>query len=313
MLLDLETLVAEHRLVVEEVLHIGAHHGQEAETYRALGAKRVTWVEANPAVVPVLRQNVEPLGHSVLTALVTDRTGDTVAFHVTNNEQSSSVLSLGTHRYEHPEVVVTESLQLRTTTLDDLCEREGVPTPDLLVMDVQGAEMLVLRGAGRILEGVGCIYAEVNERPVYSGAALLPDFDSYLSERGFDRVSTTLTVHGWGDALYVRRKAAMAVPPEEVGTPGRGELARILRRRAGDRARAVVAGAVDPRFDAVQDELGQLTHRLTTVEHMLVHNELEVAALRQQVDECLDFLRLQHAIVRDLLEELRPLLGPQQR
>jgi FkbM family methyltransferase len=313
LLLDLETLVAEHRLVVDEVLHIGAHHGQEADTYRALGAKRVTWVEANPAVVPLLRQNVEPLGHSVITALVTDHTGDTVDFHVTNNEQSSSVLNLGTHRYEHPEVVVTASLQLRTTTLDDLCEREGVPTPDLLVMDVQGAEMLVLRGAQRILEGVGCIYAEVNERPVYAGAALLPAFDSYLSDRGFDRVSTTLTVHGWGDALYVRRKSAMAVTPEEVGTPRRGGRARILRRRAGDRARAVVGGAVDPRFDAVQEELGQLTHRLTTVEHMLVHNELEVAALRQQVDECLDFLRLQHTIVRDLLEELRPLLGPHDR
>ena len=313
MLLDLEALVAERRLAIEEVMHIGAHHGQEADTYRALGAKRVTWVEANPAVVPVLRQNVEPLGHRVITALVTDRTGDTADFHVTNNEQSSSVLSLGTHRYEHPEVVVTESLRLQTTTLDDLCEREGVSTPDLLVMDVQGAEMLVVRGAERILKGVGCIYAEVNERPVYSGAALLPDFDSYLSDRGFDRVSTTVTIHGWGDALYVRRKSAMPVTPEEVRTPSGGELVRILRRRVGDRARAIVAGAVDPRFDAVEQELGQLTHRLTTVEHMLVHNELEVAALRQQLDECLDYLRLQHTIARDLLDELRPLLGPQER
>ena len=63
----------------------------------------------------------------------------------------------------------------------------------------------------------------------------------------------------------------------------------------------------------MEQELGQLTHRLTTVEHMLVHNELEVAALRQQVDECLDYLRLQHTLARDLLEELRPLLGPQER
>ena len=95
MLLDLEALVAERRIAIEEVMHIGAHHGQEADTYRALGAKRVTWVEANPAVVPVLRQNVEPLGHSVITTLVTDRTGDIVDFYITNNEQSSSSSVLG--------------------------------------------------------------------------------------------------------------------------------------------------------------------------------------------------------------------------
>ena len=104
----------------------------------------------------------------------------------------------------------------------------------------------------------------------------------------------------------------MSVMPEEVRRPHVGELARILRRRAGDRARAIVAGAVDPRFDAVQEEIGRLAHRLTAVEHMLAHNELEVAASRQQVDECVDYLRLQHTIVRDLLEELRPLLGPQE-
>jgi len=34
----------------------------------------------------------------------------------------------------------------------------------------------------------------------------------------------------------------------------------------------------------------------------------EVAALRQQLDEALAFLRVQHDIARDLLEELRPVL-----
>lgn len=198
MLLDLETLVVEHQLVIDEILHIGAHIGQEAQTYEALGVTRVTWVEANPAVVPLLRQNVEHLGHRVVEALASDRSGAVVDFYVTNNEQSSSVLNLGTHRYEHPEVVVTDTVQLRTTALDDLCRSEGIKSPNLLVMDVQGAEMLVLRGAERLMEETDYIYAEVNERPLYSGGALLPEFDSYLSSHGFDRVATVLTSHGLG-------------------------------------------------------------------------------------------------------------------
>ena len=35
----------------------------------------------------------------------------------------------------------------------------------------------------------------------------------------------------------------------------------------------------------------------------------EVRALRQQVDECLDFIRIQHAVIRDVLEELQPPLA----
>jgi hypothetical protein len=104
----------------------------------------------------------------------------------------------------------------------------------------------------------------------------------------------------------------MSATPEGVRTSRMSghDLARALRRRVGSRARAIVSGALDPKFGAVQAELGTLTHRLTTVEGMLVRNELEVLALRQQVDECLDYLRIQHAVIRDVLEEVRPLLGP---
>jgi hypothetical protein len=43
---------------------------------------------------------------------------------------------------------------------------------------------------------------------------------------------------------------------------------------------------------------------MSVIEQMLVHQELEIAALRQQVDECLDFLRLQQSITRELVEQL---------
>ena len=83
---------------------------------------------------------------------------------------------------------------------------------------------------------------------------------------------------------------------------------RSLRSALGAPVRRVVAGANDSRFDAVEAGLARLVTQLDAVERRLVHNELEVAAVRQRLDEALDFLRLQHDIVRDLLEELRPLL-----
>lgn len=73
-------------------------------------------------------------------------------------------------------------------------------------------------------------------------------------------------------------------------------------------ARRVVAGATDPRFDAVEAELGQILSRLDALHQLVIRNESELLALRQQADETLAYLRVQHDIVRDLLEELRPVL-----
>ncbi|MGA2932245.1 MAG: hypothetical protein ABSE98_09200 [Acidimicrobiales bacterium] len=81
-----------------------------------------------------------------------------------------------------------------------------------------------------------------------------------------------------------------------------------IRSTLTDGARRLVAGATDRRFDAVEVELGRILARLDGLEQLATRTETEVAALRQQADEALAFLRVQHDTVRDLLEELRPLL-----
>ena len=44
-----------------------------------------------------------------------------------------------------------ERVEVDVTTLDTFAEREGLPRIDVLKLDVQGAEVLVLRGAERLL------------------------------------------------------------------------------------------------------------------------------------------------------------------
>ena len=86
-----------------------------------------------------------------------------------------------------------------------------------------------------------------------------------------------------------------------------------IRSTVAAPARRLVAGATDRRFDAVEAELGRILSRLDGLEQLATRTETEVAALRQQADEALAFLRVQHDIVRDLLEELRPLLESRRR
>lgn len=86
----------------------------------------------------------------------------------------------------------------------------------------------------------------------------------------------------------------------------------ILRRLAST-ARRQVAGATDPRFDTVERTVAHLVNQVGEAEDALADALTELRALRQQVEECLDFLRVDHDIVRDLLEELKPSRGRQGR
>jgi hypothetical protein len=86
-------------------------------------------------------------------------------------------------------------------------------------------------------------------------------------------------------------------------------MTSTLRQRVGSKARSIVSGVVNPRFDTVELNLADVARRLAAFEQSLARSEIEIAALRQQVDECLDFIRIQHIIIRDSFAEANPVLG----
>jgi FkbM family methyltransferase len=204
MLIPLRDLSERYGLAPSGVLHVGAHEGQEADTYDELGYHPIFWVEADGEVVRVLEENVgRRPGHHVVDALCADEER-TVTFYRANNGQSSSILEFGTHAREHPKVVYVGHEPREATTVDALLSAGRIGRCGFMNLDVQGAELMVLRGAVRFLDSVDSIYTEVNKRELYKGCALIPELDAYLKALGFKRVETRWTRHGWGDALYVR-------------------------------------------------------------------------------------------------------------
>ena len=72
-------------------------------------------------------------------------------------------------------------------------------------IDVQGAELLVLKGAENTLKTVNAVYTEVNTDYVYKNCALIEEIDEYLFSLGFKRTETKMWQnHPWGDALYLK-------------------------------------------------------------------------------------------------------------
>lgn len=204
MLIPLESLISKYDLKVTGVLHVGGHHGEEAQAYNKVGFGPVYWVEAELKSFQVLQRNIRRYGNQfAINAVVTDEEKE-VTFHHANNGQSSSLLEFGTHSKEHPDVVFTGSTTYDATTIHNLFEEGLIGECNFMNLDIQGAELLALQGAGDYLDSVDYIYSEVNQKELYKGCVQLPELDRWLRDRGFTRREIQMTVHGWGDAFYVR-------------------------------------------------------------------------------------------------------------
>lgn len=188
---------------IHGVLHVGAHLGEEADLYQRIGVNDVWWVEANPFVHDKLETILRPYGHTLIKACVTDQDGDKRQFNVTNYDgMSSSIFEFGTHPTFAPDIFFEHRVEVTTSTIDTLVQQHNIKA-NFLNMDIQGAELLALRGATNYLKQVDFVITEVNSMEVYKGCARVGQLDAFLGD--FHRVETHwVDNQGWGDALYRR-------------------------------------------------------------------------------------------------------------
>src|SRR6187402_1175926 len=112
---------------VKGVVHVGANHGQERTVYAHHGL-RVVWVEAIPGVFRQLETNIQGYpGQRAVQAVLTDKDGEPVTFHLASNAgASSSIFEFSEHSRVWPEVETVEKLELTSTTLATVMENEGI-------------------------------------------------------------------------------------------------------------------------------------------------------------------------------------------
>jgi FkbM family methyltransferase len=204
-------LIPFHRLPiikpVSGILHLGAHECEERSGYISnlyCNDSNIVWIEAIPEKVNMIKSSVPSI--KIFNECISENDGTAISFMVTNNFQSSSILNFKTHALEHPHVVETSRIPMITKTLKTFYYENGFSENkfNFYNLDIQGAELMALRGAGDILNNVDYIYSEININELYEGCALLPELDDYLSKFNFKRVITEMTPYGWGDAFYVK-------------------------------------------------------------------------------------------------------------
>lgn len=202
---DVHNILFANNITVSGVFHVGAHDCEELSDYinvLHVPPQDIVWVDAiQEKVIQSLQRGIP----NVYNAVITDQDDQEVDFNVSNNGQSSSVLDFGTHAQEYPWCVYVDKRKHNSITVDSFFERNGLDASKCTLwnFDIQGAELLALRGATKSLKYAKALYLEVNEKELYKGCGLINEIDSFLAQYNFTRVATHMTKQGWGDALYV--------------------------------------------------------------------------------------------------------------
>lgn len=186
-------------------IHVGGHDGEERFFYNDY-FKRVVYFEPNRELYIRLAQNIRGFSNQMAINMAVGQQEGFATLNISNNDgQSSSLLELGTHAQEHPNVKFIAKDRVQVIRLDTVFE--GLLNAfqyNFLNVDVQGMELDVIKSAGDYIQNFKYVYCEVNRAELYKGCCLVGEIDEYLAQYGFMRTLTEWTKHNWGDALYVK-------------------------------------------------------------------------------------------------------------
>lgn len=195
---------------VNLVLDIGAKDCKESvELAKKYPNALVYAYECNPQTIPLCQENIKEIERvKLFTFAVSDTNGttkfypintkETITTHTDGNPGASSLFR-ASGAYDHIERYVQDEIEVETKRLDSVLDQ----APDVIWMDLQGAELLALKGLGNLLDGVKIIHTEVEMNEMYTGQALFKDIDPYLTSHGFIRAWGNLQVQFGTDVIYI--------------------------------------------------------------------------------------------------------------
>lgn len=224
MLIDFRTLFPKYGITPKGVIQVGAHWAEEHDIYLEMGVSKMVYIEpcqeaydkmvtkfnAKPEfiITDKYKMAVTNTGVSIYKVACGDTDGEMEMFVSHNNQgQSNSLLKPLLHLQQHPEVKFTDKEIVEVRKLDNI-EILGKDNYNILVLDCQGFEGNILKGATETLKSIELIYTECNNGQTYEGNMEIEEMDAFLKSFGFERVETYWPSPNWtwGDCCYLKSK-----------------------------------------------------------------------------------------------------------
>lgn len=170
------------------VFDIGSNVGDTVNVYKEqFNSARIYSFEAIPNLAKQQEKRFKNDNRiSIINKAISDKKGIT-RFNVNHFQDTSSILDINNDvvpdRYGST-YQPKKQIEVDTITLDSFCSEHNIKQIDLIKMDIQGVELMALKGAHKLLESgkIKLIYLECSFLPLYKGQDLFADIIVYLSK-----------------------------------------------------------------------------------------------------------------------------------
>lgn len=227
---------------ISTIVECGARDCTETVAFHELLPQAEIYAfECNPDTLPVCRNTVRGIDKIHLVEKAVSDTCENVTFFKidpsrtratwSDGNPGASSLFIASGKYPVEDYAQTP-VTVVAVTLEKFMATAGLAMIDLLWMDLQGAELLALRGLGPAIKRVKLIHLEVEFIEMYSGQALWPDIRRFLSSHGFHLQTFTTFGEYSADAVFCN---TTLVPNSSRSLPDwlvyyKYRIARKLRR-----------------------------------------------------------------------------------
>jgi len=185
---------------------------QSIEFYKTFPNAKIYAFECNPNTLKLCENNIKPYRDRItlIKGAVCDYDGD-ITFYPINQQMtittwrdgnpgaSSIFKSNGNYTVEK---YVQDEIKTNCHRLDTIMKTYNIPKVDIIWMDVQGSELLVLKGLGDHINSLKYIYTEVTHKEMYSGQVMFKELNDFIILNDFE-ILNNLTLQGWQeDVIY---------------------------------------------------------------------------------------------------------------
>jgi FkbM family methyltransferase len=201
---------------VKIIFEFGSRYGEDTiEFAKSFPHAKIFAFECNPNTIETCKERVAEFSNIVLTEkAVSDKDGEVSFFVIDKNRttttwedgnQGASSLLRASGKYPIENYVQTElkvpSISLRTFIVDN-----EIQSVDIMWIDIQGAELLALKGLFEKISSVNVLHIEVEFFEIYKNQPFFEEIKMYLEQANFTFLGFTHKSEYAADAIFINNK-----------------------------------------------------------------------------------------------------------
>lgn len=194
----------------KNLLFIGANFMLEINNYVS-EYKNGLFIEGIPYVCKQLQINLDKTkkyntNYKAINSLITNKVNEEYEFNIFNNDAgSSSIFKPNMKNWEWDRVRIKDNIILKSNTIENILKDELWENIKFdVILDVQGAELLVLNGfSKKNLKNIGKIEVEISKKEYYKGGVLFDELNKFFIDNNFKLISDINKINNHDNVIYI--------------------------------------------------------------------------------------------------------------